>query len=732
MNLEWRLNKNWLILLVMTAIAAVVFVVLSPKTTMAYSTSQINSLLYGGTATAYSWDNTCKNQLEYYRSIGYAPRAAINSAPTYKGLTWLSARGQGSRVAPVDVEVGTKSVALQLNSIMFLCAGLVSPDGKGADFSRTYANGMITSAGDANDRSPNRVGGGTNQPAMTGYGYRINSISVVGGDGYIPGGLVGAQYFTSRNNSSRYWFSNPINFDYVSNSPDGITSDTNISIKFNITGIATFYGTTHQCTYGGPKPFVPTSTSFGSCYSTNTTMTIQLKLKLKYKLNPDVEINGSTQSTSVESGGIVDITSNVRQDKADTSTNPTDWRVTELRYIPGTVLSSASRSARPNSTQKPCDALPSSGRNYCKDDLYRDADKVFNGLGDSVNFAYQTGEYAIGTLICFVTSVSKPTQEDSPIWSHSAMTCMTIGKKPKVQVWGGDLIIGQGFSGQSNQTSSAITSTTKKAMSSESRIFGSWVEYGIFATGSINGTASKSAFSGDGLIAGALGDQCVFSVLSFTNVDSDSALCTNIGNYSSSQPIPDVGASFTTAKSLGNNASINLATNDLNGLYTATGNLTISGGGPAGAIEKGKWVVINAPNANVTISGNINYTTDQMNSIDQIPQLVIIAKTIGIRDNVTNIDSWLIATDQINTCSSVADNAKLTDKDCDKALVVNGPVMTNKLLLRRTAGSGTGSQSGDPAEVFNLRADAYLWAIARSNDLGRAQTVYSTELPPRF
>jgi hypothetical protein len=59
--------------------------------------------------------------------------------------------------------------------------------------------------------------------------------------------------------------------------------------------------------------------------------------------------------------------------------------------------------------------------------------------------------------------------------------------------------------------------------------------------------------------------------------------------------------------------------------------------------------------------------------------------------------------------------------------------MTNKLYLRRTAGSGTGAiNSGDPAEVFNLRADAYMWSYERAKKLNIVKSVYTVELPPRY
>ena len=58
--------------------------------------------------------------------------------------------------------------------------------------------------------------------------------------------------------------------------------------------------------------------------------------------------------------------------------------------------------------------------------------------------------------------------------------------------------------------------------------------------------------------------------------------------------------------------------------------------------------------------------------------------------------------------------------------------MANHLLLRRTAGAGRGAASGDPAEVFNLRPDAYLWASYMQRDANKVRTVKTTELPPRF
>lgn len=327
------------------------------------------------------------------------------------------------------------------------------------------------------------------------------------------------------------------------------------------------------------------------------------------------------------------------------------------------------------------------------------------------------GDQAVGTQVCYAVSVQKYTDDPSTShWRHSAPTCIKIGKRPKVQVWGGDLM----SSGAVN------TSTASKIIGGSSRTFGSWIEYGIFAINTITGTASGSAYAGAGLVSA---NNCNSGTLSFAN-STPSGTClssTVIGKYTNSLAIPNVGASFPTAgaPTIGSN---DLSSSSSSGIYTASGSVTLKGG----TINQGRWVVINAPTADITINGNINYTNGTLHSMADIPQVVIIANNINITSNVTQVDAWLIAKGNLNTCSDVAGN--LSSNLCSNPLTVNGPVAANKLYLRRTAGSGTGADhSGDPAEVFNLRPDAFMWASLRATGAGnRIQTVYTTELPPRL
>ena len=141
----------------------------------------------------------------------------------------------------------------------------------------------------------------------------------------------------------------------------------------------------------------------------------------------------------------------------------------------------------------------------------------------------------------------------------------------------------------------------------------------------------------------------------------------------------------------------------------------------------------------MTIKGNIQYANNALSSVSDIPQVVIIARNIIISPDTTQVDAWLVTTGKdaqgsINTCGAVmaGSPSSLNAGICNKQLTVNGPVVTNKLYLYRTAGSGTGKSAGDPAEVFNLRADAYIWASGYSPGTGRLPTVSTKELPPRF
>lgn len=293
-----------------------------------------------------------------------------------------------------------------------------------------------------------------------------------------------------------------------------------------------------------------------------------------------------------------------------------------------------------------------------------------------------------------------------------------------------------------------INATAQREVSTE-RIYGSWIEYGIFAPNYVNGTAS-----GSGLNGGAEGGQSTWSQLTFSNDHnrSNAEPCASgsikFGCFvSQSTTIPDVVSNFPVSASTPR-ISGSVAVSSLpSGVSTSNDGSNITINLTGGVIDKGRWHVINAPNATVNITGNITYTNERLNKTSEIPQLIIIAKDINITGAVSQVDAWLITPrGSVVTCSDrgtaqqlrtvsvtgLPNAYKLSRNHCSNLLTINGPIMAESLWLRRTAGSEAGTASGDPAEIINLRPDTYLWTAEISQRVPRAQTVFILEDAPRL
>jgi hypothetical protein len=476
--------------------------------------------------------------------------------------------------------------------------------------------------------------------------------------------------------------------------------------------------------YSGPATLP--STSIGPCYD--------------YKLNASFN---SVDARYVESGATTDISPLINSlsytGNYHTKSKNTYWQVTMMTIEPNVPV--PSRIEAGNSTSSPCDHFDPDHVSNCV--VHDSGQTIFSVSGrpyDGMDSDYTAPDVPAGTKICFAFSVHPANSEpknyssswdESEPWSHAAFDpendCMIVVKKPKIQVWGGSLW-SNGSVGTSRSTKSSHT-------------FGSWDEYSILASGNISGMASGSAFAGDGLANATV---CNYSTLSFTSAGTSTCSDSTVkGGYTTNDGLTDVAASFAGSGNTITSGSV--TPNDLlsgSGTYigSRSGNLQIAGS----TLAPGKTVVLKV-NGTATITGNLAYNADnngaKYNSVFQLPQLIIIANKIIINSNVTNVDAWLVANQGdgiIETCDTgsstydLSGNNRLTINKCNEKLTVNGPVIAKQLWLRRTAGSGTAENSGDPAEVFNLRADVYLWSAARAAGSGRIQSVYTTDLPPRF
>lgn len=259
--------------------------------------------------------------------------------------------------------------------------------------------------------------------------------------------------------------------------------------------------------------------------------------------------------------------------------------------------------------------------------------------------------------------------------------------------------------------------------------YGSWGEYGIAAKDKVvssSGAGLSSGYAGrDGVsVAG-------YNKLTFANTPT-------FGNFTKN---PLVLGGFTTPSVRGNRGRISGSV-DVNSLSTGeymAGNVTLSGA----TLGTGKSIVIRSSGI-VKISGNLLY--EATSDITRLPQLIIYAENIIIEPDVSEVNAWLITRDKghVSTCGSIVNMTSwlsgLSSSQCDKQLRVNGPIMAGSLFLRRTYGGRHSSPArnddnmhpGTPAEVLNLRADAYIWAYNNYRGSGAIRTMNVKELPPRY
>lgn len=338
--------------------------------------------------------------------------------------------------------------------------------------------------------------------------------------------------------------------------------------------------------------------------------------------------------------------------------------------------------------------------------------------------------WPIGTKVCFMLTIERPTHRLTPANRFSRADCTTVGKRPFVQVWGGDIRVGRYFEGDviddEARRADIIANTVTKATGNT---YGSWAEYAVFTSGAVSGFATMSG------LAGGSPDpmQQAWSTLTFANTDNEFGFFTEspgtLGN------IPEVVAPMLAGKKPKPlNAEPFVAFDGPSvesGLYQKdNGDIELR----KSTIAPGKTIYLHVPEGTVTITGDITYANGPYNDIYDIPQLVIIARNILIDEDVRNVDAWLIAIGDrnqgvVNTCNV---NVTLTIDICNVHLRINGPIMARKLELRRTAGAGIDGASGDPAEIINLPANTLLWTHNEGRSEMRVQTTYTVELPPYF
>jgi hypothetical protein len=355
--------------------------------------------------------------------------------------------------------------------------------------------------------------------------------------------------------------------------------------------------------------------------------------------------------------------------------------------------------------------------------------------------------WGVGTKVCHVLTLSKPTEAGTPTDRFSSAKCLTIGKNPFVVILGGDLRVGRPFAGDSVSVDDDETDlanvVTKLVPRNDGKTYGSWAEYGVFTPGIVSGFASRAELSG-GYPAVSSNIQGEISRLTFSNADDE------YGGFVDGSAglgrIPDAPSAIMAGKNrikdLRPDEGIVINEGMPSGVYAkAQGDLIV----PEGRLGRGQSVIVYVPDGKAVITGNLTYNDGPYSAISEIPQLVIIAKNIEIDPKVSNVDAWLIATGKgndgkISTCNERVnpdDGYTLTSQICNVQLRINGAVMARYLDLRRTGPAVTGAPGSSdiasaPAEVINLPGSTFLWSQSQGGSDVRVQTTFTTELPPYF
>ena len=650
--------------------------------------------------TGLSAGSTASKTTNLYGSDAFTISAAQDAGKTYCRSTTASqgTRG-GSSVTSANACV---YIPYDWNIIGTTKVRVVKQDG-GADLYDLYpeTSPAIVKVGDLvtweHQVSVNNAVNKTKTNTAVNYGYK-------NGTGFATiTGVLGS--LASGSNPST---SSPIEITRFNNSsPYKVTSND--------------VGVFCRATYANPSSGEPISyTDFVSNYSC-------VELKYDYDLTPS--ISGSNGTT--DPGSTITSTPSVAN-SGPTKSRPTTWKLTRMLFAPG-VDSANNTSARNDSS--PCSYYSNGSAYECDEDFKSGSNTVFATTGEVLSGTnLSSGSYivpedlAAGTKICFALSVSWPTEADIPLWGHSTLICQTIVKKPKAQVIGGDL-----------WTNGNVIANKSIYLDLD---ISSWAEYGILAKGTIKDMASGTVLTGFNSAILSHPSTCQFSVLSFNNFNGGHDCSGTIGLYDTTRTVPDITLESimradTTVSPL-SGADIDISTSEGSGSvgYNASSDINITGG----TIAAGSSIIISAPNNTITIKGDINYSNGPFSDIKNIPQVVIIAKNIDIYDSVTNIDAWLVQKGDgyINTCSyltatgtTLTVEGELDVTKCNNQLKINGPIITNKLYLRRTYGSDYSTRT-EAAEIMKARSDSYLWAYANASSNVNMQTVYEIELPARF
>ncbi len=845
------MKKRFLKLLIIGAFSLGAASLASP-TAHGFSNAEIEYKLRYGISSAAWWDQMCRDTLRsnpgatFNSGGGGTLRQMINAAaPYYNGSsyqseTWLSKRGQGNASSPVIVQYGSTTVPLQINSVMFLCGPMVNPNYGAQQWRNAGAFANDTDRwvlpGWANDRTPNPYGGGYQLPAKTSTRILITGLEVVSGGGYVTGGLNQTMSI-NRSDSSRYWFSNAANINYVGNPVVGTRS---ITIRLRYKVIDTYYYGTNQC-WNGSYTIIRYNAAiqWHECVNNTNDLSITVVPNISWAINasttsnvseagrgeavtfthtinntgPNVAVGRSGKSPyydiwgqyiapngvaspayiseiqNVQSFNVGRLGVNRRFDipsdaplgsqycfriggwpRTQDVSNDSNWFTSSMKCVKvikkynltpyvfagphtaavntsvnfGYSVSNRVGGDEANATSYQSFAvivqpgqnadesfLLSRARGGCAT-LNRITGVSCSPIGSQLSRTFPAGpsntqlqnltenvalNQPVGSRVCRILMINSSNQNSaSPANAAYAIDCVLVAAAPYVAITGGSSWAGGAY--RTPFTGSA------GYMGQSGSAFGSTGEYALFATGSINNFGSAGRPGANNL----------------TFAKSPAGYFTGTNKISDVITYYDSRTPRTASTALPGGSPINL--NSLaSGNYWANTNIDIA----TSNIDKGKRLVVYAPNNTVTISGNITYSTTGVTSFAEVPHLVIIAASIEVKGAVERIDGNFYARDNFVSCqegprtsSETAKRVNITTSgSCNKQLSINGTLS----LLRQAAGgrltlnrSYGGTAAGQPAEIIRFRPESFLstYELNKIQNGSVLTVIHEAELPARY
>ena len=319
---------------------------------------------------------------------------------------------------------------------------------------------------------------------------------------------------------------------------------------------------------------------------------------------------------------------------------------------------------------------------------------------------------------------------DSRTFVASNIACVTITKKPSLQLIGSDSYAQYGFTG-SDVMENMVSGTDKR---------GSYSQYGL-----LTGDTKVTNFGSAGYTIASQANYKFACKLSYANTDKAQGDCNDLkwlkpaGLLKKPLSMP----SLTNAKPLPGGSNVNLG--GLSGSYYRNGNLTISDS----ILKPGQHITIFV-DGDVTISGHIN--TDwsaKYSKLSDIPSFTIKAENIKVEPWVPLITGTYVATGHFESCKDAKNNGDdlgmlpPPKSKCQHKLRVNGAIVSEKSpIFRRTFGAGNlpydsqwdPSNISSTAEWINYTPNLWLTTSNGSsgNQLEGLTTTQVTNLPVRY